>query len=99
MSNSPVFSLSSLRHSAAHILAQAVLKLYPDAKLGIGPSIEEGFYYDFELSSSLSDEDLPKIEKIMKKIIKEKQVFTQYDLDSDKAVEKLEAQNQPYKLE
>ena len=58
-----------LNHSTAHLLAAAVLKLYPDTKLAIGPSIEEGFYYDFEFSKPLSDTDLPKIEKQMKRLV------------------------------
>ncbi len=62
--------LERVRHSASHVLAEAVLKLYPDAKLGIGPAIENGFYYDFEFSEPLEEEDLKKIEKEMKKILK-----------------------------
>ncbi|MCK5867407.1 MAG: threonine--tRNA ligase, partial [Mycoplasmataceae bacterium] len=58
-----------LNHSTAHLLAAAVLKIFPDTKLAIGPSIEEGFYYDFEFSKPLSDTDLPKIEKQMKKLV------------------------------
>jgi threonyl-tRNA synthetase len=62
--------LHNLRHSLAHLLAAAVLELYPDTKNTIGPSIEDGFYYDFEFSSPISDKDLPKIEKKMKEILK-----------------------------
>ena len=62
--------LHNLRHSLAHLLAAAVLKIYPDTKNTIGPSIEDGFYYDFEFSSPISDKDLPKIEKKMKEILK-----------------------------
>jgi threonyl-tRNA synthetase len=98
-STATLISLSTLRHSTAHILAQAVLELYPDAKLGIGPSIEEGFYYDFDLKVPISDGDLPKIEKIMKKIIKEKQSFTHYELSRDDAEKKLKSAHQDYKLE
>jgi threonyl-tRNA synthetase len=58
-----------LNHTASHILAAAVLKLYPNTKLGFGPAIDEGFYYDFEFEKPLSEEDFPKIEKEMKKII------------------------------
>ncbi|NQV88144.1 MAG: threonine--tRNA ligase [Parcubacteria group bacterium] len=61
--------LNNLRHSLAHLLAAAVLELYPDTKNSIGPSIENGFYYDFEFSSPISDKELPKIEKVMKKIL------------------------------
>ena len=55
--------LEEIRHSASHVLAQAVLKLYPDAKLGIGPAIDNGFYYDFEFSEPIEEEDLKPIEK------------------------------------
>ena len=67
--------LSTMRHSAAHVLAAAVLKLYPKTKLGIGPAIENGFYYDFEFEKPLSKEDLPKIEKEMAKIVKNDVTF------------------------
>ena len=88
-----------IRHSAAHILAQAVQKLIPEAKLGIGPAIEDGFYYDFELPRPLSDTDLKEIENVMKKIIKEKQDFVHYDLSKEETIKKLSEQNQTYKLE
>ena len=61
--------LYNQRHSLAHVLAQAVLKLYPDTKLGIGPAIENGFYYDFEFSQPIEEKDLKPIEDEMKKII------------------------------
>ncbi len=96
---SPPPPLSTLRHSAAHILAQAILKLYPSAKLGIGPPIETGFYYDFELDTPLSDDDLPKVEKLMKEIIKEKQQFIQTELPKKEAEELLNSAQQNYKLE
>ena len=63
------------RHSLSHILAMAVLKKFPDAQLGIGPTIEHGFYYDFLLPGKLSDADLPKLEKEMKNIISQKIKF------------------------
>jgi threonyl-tRNA synthetase len=93
------FPLSTMRHSASHVLAQAVLHLYPEAKLGIGPAIDDGFYYDFELDTSLSEEDLPKIEKEMKRILKEKQKFSQYDLNREDALKKVQETNQNYKKE
>jgi len=62
--------LNALRHSCSHILASAVKKLYPKAKLGIGPAIENGFYYDFDIPGGISEEDLPKIEKLMKEEVK-----------------------------
>ena len=61
--------LNNLRHSLAHLLAAAVMELYPDTKRTIGPSIDNGFYFDFEFSKPISDEDLPKIEKVMRKIL------------------------------
>lgn len=74
------YSLETIRHSASHVLAQAVLRLFPDAKLGIGPAIDEGFYYDFDLPRTLTPQDLLKLEKYIRQIIQEKQPFKQYDL-------------------
>ena len=90
-------SLNTLRHSTAHVLAQAVLKLYPNAKLGIGPAIENGFYYDFDLPDTLTENDLEKIEKEMEMIIKEKQTFTSYTLSKKDTIEKLSKTKQEYK--
>ena len=64
-----------IRHSLAHVMAQAVLERRPGSTLGFGPPIEDGFYYDFLLSEPLSDEDFPQIERLMKKIIKKDQKF------------------------
>ena len=90
--------LSSMRHSLSHILAQAVLKFYPEAKLTIGPAVDNGFYYDFDLGDkSFSEEDLKNFQKEMEKIIKDKQKFEQFDLSVDEAKERLA--NNPYKLE
>ena len=61
--------IQRMRHSAAHVMAEAVLELFPDAKLGIGPAIEDGFYYDFDLPRALTPEDLPDIEQRMRRII------------------------------
>ena len=72
--------LEILRHSTAHIMAQAVSKLFPGVKLGIGPTIENGFYYDFGLQHSLSDEDLKKIEEEMAKIIREDIPFKRMEI-------------------
>jgi threonyl-tRNA synthetase len=65
--------ISTIRHSLAHVLAQAVVDMFPEAKLGIGPAIDDGFYYDFELPRTLVPEDLPILEKKMKHIIKQSQ--------------------------
>ena len=67
--------VSRIRHSCAHVLATAVLRLWPEAKLDIGPPTEEGFYYDFDLEHRFSPEDFEKIEAEMKKVVKENQTF------------------------
>ena len=77
--------LAKIRHSASHILAEAVLRLYPDAKPALGPAIEDGFYYDFEFSSPISDADLPKIEKEMRKILNEGRTFDMKQLNGEAA--------------
>ncbi len=86
-----------LRHSTAHVLAQAVQELYPDAKLGIGPPITDGFYYDFDVATPFVPEDLEKIETRMRKIIKEGQRFSRRPVTDADAIEEL--QHEPYKLE
>lgn len=86
-------------HTSAHILAQAVLRLFPEAKLAIGPAIEKGFYYDFDLPRSLNAQDLEQIELEMKKIIKEDFKIERFELPYDKAVALMKEKNQPYKLE
>lgn len=92
--------LETMRHSLSHVLAQAVLELFSDAKLGIGPSIEEGFYYDFDLGKkSFSPNDLKEIEKKMKKIISGNQKFEKYEEDIKKAITYIKKKKQPYKLE
>ncbi|MDH5656497.1 MAG: threonine--tRNA ligase [Spirochaetia bacterium] len=93
------FPLSTMRHSAAHVLAQAVLKLHPQADLAIGPDIENGFYYDILVDPPMREEDLPKIEKIMKELVKNKQKFEHYTLPSVSALEKLIENNQKFKHE
>ncbi|MEK9728214.1 MAG: threonine--tRNA ligase [Candidatus Margulisiibacteriota bacterium] len=93
------FPLSTIRHSSAHILAQAVQVFFKDAKLAIGPAIDNGFYYDFELSQPLTDLDLEKIEKEMKRIISEGQTFKQYNMTKADAIEFFEQNNQLYKVE
>ncbi|MDG6025751.1 MAG: threonine--tRNA ligase [Candidatus Brocadia sp.] len=91
--------LEILRHSMAHIMAQAVSRLFPGVKLGIGPTIENGFYYDFGLQHSLSEEDLRKIEDEMAKIIREDIHITRMELPRDTAIKKMEASGQPFKAE
>ena len=92
-------TLEQKRHSLAHILAQAVLDMFPEAKLGIGPDIESGFYYDFDLPRTLIPEDLPILEKKMKHIIKQNQKFEQYAEPIDKAIDFLKRAKQDYKVE
>lgn len=88
-----------IRHSASHVLAQAVLALFPDAELGTGPATEDGFYYDFRLPRAITPEDLPELEKKMKHILKQKQEFTHEDLSIPEAKKKLEGMGQPLKIE
>ncbi|MFA6215209.1 MAG: threonine--tRNA ligase [Patescibacteria group bacterium] len=92
--------LETIRHSASHVLAQAVLEFFPDAKLGIGPAIDQGFYYDFDFDQkTLSPEDLPKIEAKMREIIKQNQAFEHYEVEAEEAIEYIKTKKQPYKLE
>ncbi|OGJ42563.1 threonine--tRNA ligase [Candidatus Peregrinibacteria bacterium RIFCSPLOWO2_01_FULL_39_12] len=94
-----IIGLDEMRHSCAHVLAQAVLKMFPEAKLGIGPTIDDGFYYDFDLPRTLIPEDLPILEKKMKEIVKQAQVFVKKEEPSDKAIEFLKEAGQSYKVE
>ena len=87
------------RHTASHILAQAVKRLFPQAKLAIGPSIDGGFYYDFDVESPFTADDLSKIEAEMKKIVKEKLPLERYELDPDEAISLMEGKGEPYKVE
>ncbi|KAA1423297.1 threonine--tRNA ligase [Mumia zhuanghuii] len=86
-----------LRHSTAHVMAQAVQDLFPDAKLGIGPPVTDGFYYDFDVEQPFTPEDLDKIESRMRKIVKENQRFSRRAIDDDEA--RAELADEPYKLE
>ena len=91
--------LDTLRHSASHIMAQAVQRLYPGSKFGIGPTIKDGFYYDIETPSQINEEDLGKIEKEMGKIIIENCEFSRREMKKNDAVEFFKKANQPYKVE
>ena len=86
-------------HTASHVLAQAVKRLYPSAKLAIGPAIDGGFYYDFDLEHPFTPEELTKIEAEMKKIAKEKLPIEQFYLSPDEALAKLRDMDEPYKVE
>ena len=90
--------LATLRHTTSHILAEAVKRLFPDAKVTIGPSIEDGFYYDFD-AEPFSREDLDKLEAEMKKIIKEGHEITRFTLPRNEAIELMEKREEPYKVE
>ncbi|QDO88642.1 threonine--tRNA ligase [Ornithinimicrobium ciconiae] len=89
--------LDVLRHSCAHVLAQAVQEVNPEAKLGIGPPIRDGFYYDFDVAEPFTPEDLKKLEKVMQRIINTGQTFHRRDVEDDAAREELAGE--PYKLE
>jgi len=91
--------LEILRHSASHVLAAAVLEMFPDAKFGIGPAIENGFYYDFDLPRTLIPEDLPILEEKMKAIIKANYPFEKEDISVENALEHFKKAGQDYKIE
>ena len=87
------------RHTTSHILAQAVKKLWPEAKLAIGPAIENGFYYDFDLEHKFTDQDLLKIQKEMKKIMQANYPLERFELPRDEAIAKMKALDEDYKVE
>jgi len=97
MSEEKINQLEKMRHSAAHIMAEAVLEMFPDAKFGIGPAIEDGFYYDFDLPRTLTPDDLQEIEARMKQIIKKNLPFQRREVSREEA--KQIFADQPYKLE
>ena len=86
-------------HTASHVLAQAVKRLYPNAKCAIGPAVDSGFYYDFDVEKPFSAEDLEKIKAEMKKIVKSGVELERFELSPEDAVAKLEEMNEPYKVE
>ena len=93
-------NLHAMRHSLAHILASAVQRLWPEAKFGVGPVVENGFYYDIDLGeNSLSEDDFGRIDTEMRKIIDEDQEFEQFDMPVDEAIAWAKDNNQPYKEE
>lgn len=89
----------AFNHTASHVMAQAVKRLYPDTKLTIGPAIENGFYYDFDVETPFGPEDLEKIEKEMKKIIKENYPIEKFELPVDEAIKLMQDKDEPYKIE
>lgn len=86
-------------HTATHIMAQAVKRLFPEAKLGTGPAVENGFYYDIDLDYKLTPEDLEKLEAEMKKIVKEELAVEKFELPADEAIALMKERNEPYKIE
>jgi len=89
--------LDNLRHSSAHVLAEAVIKLFPDAKLTIGPPIEDGFYYDFDIENAFTPKDLKKIEQEMRRIINQNTDFIEREVTREEAM--LSVKNNPFKIE
>src|SRR2546422_8503127 len=91
--------LRVLRHSTAHLMASAVLKLFPNAKLAIGPAIDEGFYYDFQVDRPFQPEDLAQIEEWMKKIAEEDHPFVRAEMSRSEAMLQYKDKNEPFKVE
>ena len=89
----------AFRHTTSHIMAQAIKRLFPEVKLAIGPSIEDGFYYDIDSDEPITAEDLPKIEAEMKKIVKENLAITRFTKPRAEAIEFFKDKNEPYKVE
>ncbi len=92
-------ALDVLRHTAAHVMAQAVIRLFPDAKLGIGPSIKDGFYYDFAVAETFKPEDLERIEGEIQKIVAQKSPLKRYTIERTEAIEMFRRQNEVFKVE
>src|ERR671915_1092426 len=94
-------SLELIRHDTAHVLAAAVLDLYPGTKISIGPPIEDGFYYDFEFPAgvTVSEHDLPALEERMRAHVKAREEFVREDVAAAAAIERFRAEDQPYKVE
>jgi threonyl-tRNA synthetase len=92
--------LNAMRHSLAHIMASSVTKLWPEVKLGVGPVVENGFYYDIDIPNvTISEADFKKIEEGMRQIVNQKQPFVQSSRPIDEAIEWAKNTNQPYKEE
>lgn len=91
--------LRAIRHTASHVLAQAVKRLYPETKLAIGPAIDDGFYYDFDREGGFTPDDLEKLEAEMKKIVKENLALKPFVLPRDEAIKFMQEKGEPYKVE
>ena len=87
------------RHTVSHVMAQAVKRLYPEAKLGIGPAIEDGFYYDFDVAGKISEEDLPKIEALMKDVVAQNLPLARSEVSRDEAIALFSNLGEPYKVD
>lgn len=87
------------RHTACHVMAQAIKRVFPNAKLGIGPAIETGFYYDVDFEKPINSDDLIRLEEEMKKIIKENIAISKYELSKNEGIQLFEDRNEPYKVE
>ena len=92
-------ALLVLRHSTAHVMAEAIQKLWPEAKLAYGPPLENGFYYDISLDKPISSSDFEKIEAEMKKIVAANRPFTRYELDNDRGMQRLKKEANKYKID
>src|SRR5262245_35822129 len=92
-------ALAVLRHSSAHLLAEAVRRLYPGVKIAIGPPIEQGFYYDFEFPEPINDDDLERIEAEVARELAEGREWSREEISADEARSRFEAEGEPYKLE
>src|SRR5262249_14512637 len=92
-------ALAVLRHSSAHLLAEAVRRLYPGVKIAIGPPIENGFYYDFEFPEPISEDDLPRIEEEIQREPGYGRAWTREEVSADEARRRFEQENEPYKVE
>ena len=91
--------LRAIRHTASHVLAQAVKRLYPETKLALGPAIDDGFYYDFDREGGFTPDDLEKLEAEMKKIVKENLALKPFVLPRDEAIKFMQEKGEPYKVE
>src|SRR5258708_221409 len=91
--------LHNIRHSLSHILASAVTEMFPKAKHGVGPVIENGFYYDFLLPRALTPEDLAKLEKRMRELVRQKLDFKREEMSFEQAIKYFKEKDQPYKVE
>src|SRR6185295_4132437 len=92
-------ALRIMRHSTAHVMAEAICKLFPETKLVYGPPVEAGYYYDIDLPRRLSTDDFAAIEAEMTKIVKEDRPFTRYEMPRATAMKKLHAEGNPYKVD